>query len=499
VRHTPKNEIPPAAVRRAGLKRQHLASGVSNLPSPLPLPTGGKQQLKAGQLGTRTGFQFPAQPVSYIDFERVLSLENKHPGARVLLVGAGPSSRNWEKYHKAGDIIIACNSAILMLADVADYFLCTEGNGYELPWFWTKTKAVPVVSYCNLKWPEKDKRILAYAADAIPIERSWHLAGFNPRSYFNPTQIAPEVWNDAERNLYSKYRTFIGVDRYSAREWGLLKGPVCYGQMSVGTVCVNGAHMAAYMGAGSIASIGFEFHMANGAHAAEPQFKYRPSKWSPPECFIMVNGKPTLWHFALSAAYAVKLRPVFKEAGVDWRDFSGGLQDIPGIESLMSEVHAKPHNVTIKVTAKRAALAEKAAAELHSEPSGATISPEVHDGEEVDQGRDQASRQSAQDAGSEEGPADPQEQAEGSGEEGRGDGTAGETGTDPEQDAPQVAEVADVQAQTDSTSQQAEQQPQSLPEVKARKKPGPKPGSHRKSKVQQPAADASEVAAKPQG
>jgi hypothetical protein len=345
---------PPAAVARSKAKRQNPQS----IPTALPIPTGGRVAIRPGQRGAKTGFTFPAVGVDWIDFERVCELIGKHAGATIYLIGAGPSSKGWREHYREGDILIACNSAILQLADVADYFLCTEGNGYELGWFWTETAAIPVVSYCNLKWPDKEPRSEEFARRAIPIERSWHLAGFHPREYFNPARVPEDIWNSYEGNLYAHYgmemgkvkSSFIGVDRYTAKEWGLLKGPVCYGNMSIGTVCVNGAHLACIMGADRLKSIGFELHMADGCHAAEPKFAYKPSKWSPPECFMKVNGKPTLWHFALSAAYAVSLKPVFRAAGMRWDDYSGGLMDIPGIEKLLSEVHKKPHDVTIAVS-----------------------------------------------------------------------------------------------------------------------------------------------------
>lgn len=304
------------------------------------------------QVGKATGITFPVVHVD-MDFEQVLQYKDRYKGeTNVLLVGAGVSGELWADHCDSKTIVVAANSAIVPLADRADIFICTEGNGFDLPWYWTETKATRFVSYCNLKNSKRPD------TTGIPVERSWHMAGFDPREYFNPTPIPQPTFNSPTNNLYTKYRTYIGCDRESQREWGLLKGPVCYPHlgegklqgkrgMAVGTVYVNALHLLAYMGVDKIRSTGFPFCMKEVCHWTEPKFKYVPSRWAPPECFMHVNEIPTMWHFALSAAYAKQIRPVFTKAGVKIKDYSKGLMDIKGIETLMDRINKAPEDVTL--------------------------------------------------------------------------------------------------------------------------------------------------------
>lgn len=304
-------------------------------------------------VGPKTGMRLPCFEGNGADFmEKILNLQNILKGwENVLFVGAGKSGEAWEDHCNKDTLVVAANSTIKHLADRANVFLCTEGNGYDLEWFHTETNAIRVVSYCNLKRPHLPNAARAMnIPDQIPIERGWHLAGFDPREYFNPVQLPDEIINDRLKNLYSKHRTYMGFDRHSKREWGLLKGPVCYpDNMSSGTVYVNGLHLLAFMGANKINSIGFEFCQKEEIdHWTEPTFKYRPSRWSPPECFMKINGHPTMWHFAMSASFAMRLMPKFEKAGVTIEDHSEGLMDLPGIENLLQHVHDKPRDFDLK-------------------------------------------------------------------------------------------------------------------------------------------------------
>lgn len=258
----------------------------------------------------------------------------------VLLVGGGPSGAAWEDYCDCDTPLMVCNSAIIPTADRADFMVCTESSGWRLPWTRTKTNATKFLSY----------KAMAHLAgvEGVPVERSWHLAGFDPREYFNNRKVPDKVWNSDSMNLYKKHKSWVGMDSKSRREWGLIKGPLCYPfNMSIGTVLLNALHLLAYMGARHVTILGFELHMGEGQHWAEPEFEYVSSKWAPKECFINVNGMPTMWHFAMSAAYVNQLKRVFKEAGMTWTDKSGGLLSVPGIESLMDEINNPPKDFEV--------------------------------------------------------------------------------------------------------------------------------------------------------
>ncbi len=344
----------PLTLPKAAKKVRHRAGANKNRRQTPSKPFGGQGNyylpgVSRDQVGPKTGMKLPALPGHTAEYmEKILHLKNILEGKEnVLFVGAGKSGEAWRDYCNDDTLVVAANSTIMQLADRANIFLCTEGNGYEMAWYFTESKALRVVSYCNLKRPHIPAALRSMEIpDQIPIERGWHLAGFNPREYFNPKLLPDERFNDPMRNWYNRYRTYIGCDRHTRREWGLLKGPVCYpGNMSIGTVYVNGLHLLAYMGADRIRSIGFDLCQKEGLdHWNQPTFKYKPSRWSPPECFVKINGMPTLWHFALSAAYALKLRPVFEEAGVQIEDHSDGLMQLPGIERLMTHINDQPRD-----------------------------------------------------------------------------------------------------------------------------------------------------------
>lgn len=279
-----------------------------------------------------------------IQMDRILAYRDIHKGAdNVLLVGAGPSGERWQEHVDDNTIVVACNSAIAHLADRADYFLCTEATAclYEhtMRWYLTKGDFIRIVSYKNMEHSEDAEIDL----DAVPIERGWHYAGFNPREYVNPVQLDADVINSGQLP-YRKYSSKIGFDQNNRREWGLLKGTPCYPfNQSIGTVFIQGLHLLAYMGVKHVTTIGFPF---TGDHWTD-NYRYAPTRWSPPECFIKVNGMATIWHFALSAAWARILQPVFSSAGFSWTDHSGGLMDILGIENLYHLLPDEPSDIEI--------------------------------------------------------------------------------------------------------------------------------------------------------
>jgi hypothetical protein len=313
------------------------------------------------QHGEISGIYFP--PVRCdIDFEAVAQLKDCLAGeSNVLLVGGGPSGEKWEDYCDEHTVVMCANSAIKPLAHRANYFLCTEGNGYVYDgkarpqdWYWVPGDFTRLVSYCNIKNSPRP-----HYPGTIAIERAWHLAGFNPREYFNPVPIPGEIFSNLATNWYELYHTYIGCDRFTKREWGLVKGPVVYpwtGQpgkntrgMCVGTVGLNAAHLLAYMGVSGYRSVGFPFIMQhNIAHWAEREYRYEASRWVPPECFMTINGVPTIWQFALSAACWKAREADFLAAGVVHEDHSDGLLQLPGIERLMELVNQPPRNLTME-------------------------------------------------------------------------------------------------------------------------------------------------------
>lgn len=274
-----------------------------------------------------------------IDWFEIQDYKDSLRGRRVLMVGNAPSAKDWREYCTPDTYVIACNGAIEMLKDRADMFLTPESTAHSLGWYFTPVKygAVRVVSGCNVAAARDNQH-------AVAVERGWWCWGWKPRVYFDD-----EV-HDSAGSLYKLKNSSWGYDYSTGKCWGLLKGPICYpGNMSIGTVLVNGLHLAAFMGADDVHTIGFDLCMAGGHHWNEPHFKFGTSKWIRKECYMRVNGKPTIWHFALSAAYAMDfVRPRLEAAGCHWEDHSDGLLQEAGIAQLMEYVYSCPADVEFR-------------------------------------------------------------------------------------------------------------------------------------------------------
>ena len=290
----------------------------------------GWQDVLIAQAYKRSGSGAP------IDWFAVQKLQDTLRGRRVLFVGNAPSAKDWRDYCSADTYVVAANGAIEQLKDRADMFLTPESTAHSLPWYYTPVKpgAIRVVSGCNLS-------AVVDSQPAIAVERGWWCWGWKPRVYFDN-----EVHNPSG-TLYKLKNSSWGFDHATGKCWGLLKGPICYpGNMSIGTVLVNGLHLLAFMGADDIHTIGFDLCMAAGHHWNDSSFKFGTSRWIRKECYIKVNGKPTIWHFALSAAYALDfVKPKLHESGCSWIDHSSGLLQEDGIEGLMEYVYSTPTDV----------------------------------------------------------------------------------------------------------------------------------------------------------
>jgi hypothetical protein len=262
-----------------------------------------------------------------------------------LIVGGGPSGKDWEKQCDSKTFVIACNGAIQKLHKRANMFICTEVTGYRLGWIKTQLNDSAIRVFHKISTNRKG------VPPAIPIVRSYHMAGFNPREYVNSRPIIEDQWN-------SKYNWYTclgrnpkhGVDFNTRIEAGLIKGPVTMlspeldpmRRQATGTVVLQALHLACYMGFIETRTIGADFSLHKGHHwfTDEPSLTYTKgaTKWSPDDNFITVNGLPTVWFFAMGAAICAKKRLDFLKAGMTWRDMSDGLLQQPRIEHFFQYV-----------------------------------------------------------------------------------------------------------------------------------------------------------------
>jgi hypothetical protein len=277
-----------------------------------------------------------------LDLAAILGYKDYLKGAdNVLFVGAGPSGVDWERHCDKNTVVMTCNSAITGVGARADIFFTCEAGAYTMPWYYHGAGQLRFAARANLS---HDPRCFHHQEKTVSIERSWHIAGFDPREYVNRLRLTKTQFLDPELP-YNKHSN-TGIDPWDYREYGLLKGPVCKDRFSIGTGCLQGLHLLGYFGCRKVRMIGFDLCWDDTQHWSEPDFQYQPSRWTPPDCFVEFAGHKTMWHFLLSAAFVCSLFPVFLCAGMEIENLGGGLLDEPGIETLLRYIgRDDPQNV----------------------------------------------------------------------------------------------------------------------------------------------------------
>jgi len=227
---------------------------------------------------------------------------------RILIVGCGPSGERWRdiEYNR----LIACNSAIVDTAEVADYFMCMENlgrhpeMGREYPWLYTPTRAVKL--------------------------------------------LTQGIINRSKQPILGEVRTMgrmAGVHDWSAPSTSLAIGPRMYNNSRIGTVCLQAIHFACQLKPEEIHLIGFPFQFTGGIqHWTEergPYVKDGPGHMKS-NLFVTVNDIPTYWPFVLSAAYITK-----QSFPVPLINHSGGLLDIQRIGEAMQYLHDEPRSLEL--------------------------------------------------------------------------------------------------------------------------------------------------------
>jgi len=236
---------------------------------------------------------------------------------KALLVGCGPSGENWRDYCDDDTIVIAFNSAIVHLADRADYFLVVENLGHDIaqrfPWLMTETHpdCVKLIS-------DKTCRKLGLEQHVIP--------GLVSNITRRMIPDDPD-WTFATAALYT--------------------GPMCMPRFSVGTVLMQGIHWACQLPhVDEIHSIGCPLCWADRQHWTEEANPYKPgaSFYLQDKVFIKVNDRDTIWQWAMSAAYLASIRDSLPKP---WHDHSDGLLQIPNMADGMQYFNGHARNLRL--------------------------------------------------------------------------------------------------------------------------------------------------------
>lgn len=248
---------------------------------------------------------------------RISVLEGRHPGSRVLIVGAGPSAKRVLPYdgrlHEKWDVVIGLNGSVEHLREL-DYFLSVESKAYLWDWYHFRTdpRIVRCVSESGVR--------LAEEAGRPDNQPAYYL-------------------------LRHVYEQPVDIRRYvnGAGEEGLLVGPRGETGLGRGTVTLQAIHFAALLGAGTIHVIGADMHFKPGSqhfyggneygtevvdgkryHRLDVDHRLNPIvEVRHPETGEVVES--TL-HFKESAEYIDEvIRTVLPPAGIELVDFSHGL------------------------------------------------------------------------------------------------------------------------------------------------------------------------------
>lgn len=259
----------------------------------------------------------------------IAEMKDTWKGESALFVGCGPLSGHKWKEMNWSPRILAANSSIVHLRGMADEMICVESVGWGMDWMRDPSYRQPRI--VNSKLREASRGLAE--GDAT-------------------------TWCYVDRNEMDEMRRWE-MDR-DPREYGggLMDGSLVFPYFSLGTVCFQGLHYLCYKGVTHADSVGFDFCFADDGREhwtedARPFSAAREKEWInvTKDCWITVSyhGRkyPTIWAFAMSAAWCAKMRRYFKRAGMTWTDHSDGLLQIPGIEQLEQYKDDPPHDVEV--------------------------------------------------------------------------------------------------------------------------------------------------------
>ena len=265
---------------------------------------------------------------------RIGVLAGRHPGARVLIVGTGPSAKAVLPYddhlHGRWDVVIGLNGSVQHLRNL-DYFLSVESKAYLWDWyhFGTDPRVIRCVSESGLR--------LAAEAGRPDTQQAYVLL----------------------RHVYEQPVDLRAYGNATGEE-GLLVGPRGATGLGRGTVTLQAIHFASILGARTIHVIGADLHFKPGTqhfyggneygthivdgrryHRLDTEHRLNPIvETRHPETGERVE---TTLHFLESADYIDHVaRTLLPPAGIELVDFSHGLLSAPAkadIHEYMASVH----------------------------------------------------------------------------------------------------------------------------------------------------------------
>lgn len=206
----------------------------------------------------------------------IRELINKYEGARVAVLGSGPTLLEYQNdINRESDITIACNGSLMALAPTKhtiDYFIYGDRASPKRQWFLesqkfkgktkTQTKRVLptfLLPYNSLAVPNEKNRIILLE-ELVEFEKTMK----SPDDYI---YFRPEV-----RNIITNNAVIFDYDELVSERIRRQEGPLCRG----GTITGVATQLAYKMGASKINLFGCGFNNPNnrGNYAYNPKGEF---------------------------------------------------------------------------------------------------------------------------------------------------------------------------------------------------------------------------------
>jgi hypothetical protein len=255
--------------------------------------------------------------------------KGKFEGSRALIILGGPSGKQWNRVRKEidPDVIITCNSATAIPG--AEYWVVGENLNR---------------AFIHSGHVERDYQYLhVFRAKNTSKFRLINWQNWMPNCHKDLESVASHFHLHSP-NIIRFNRAWIGKD-FNLREYGpgLMLGARfkkraeigCRTDWSVGGVAFQCLHWAGILGCSKVHTIGFDLCFPDGRNASHHWWKgppdYEPDAFRVEKLFTNYLGVDTQWDWVEAAEFAGEIEPVFKQAGLDWKDHSNGMLSRMGV------------------------------------------------------------------------------------------------------------------------------------------------------------------------
>jgi len=255
--------------------------------------------------------------------------KGKFDGATALIILGGPSGRDWKEAWDTinPDVVITCNGATSIPAD-----------------YWVIGENLNRAFVYAMKGNERDQKYIRVFQE----ENQAKFRLINWQNWMPNTrrgmQSVGSYFGLHDQNIIRFNR--VGYDQiddsFSLREYGMglffgwrfkkRKELGCRTDWRVGTVAIHCLHLAGILGCAEVHTIGLDLCFEKGKHHWWKGYpKYEPDSFRTEKVFTTYEGLETQHDWIEGAEFIAEIEPIFKKAGMDWKDHSNGLLSKMGV------------------------------------------------------------------------------------------------------------------------------------------------------------------------